>query len=124
MSARTPEEVDRQFGERVNAGDVDGIVALYEKGATLLTQDAGPLIGHQAIREYLGPLMTMKAKIRMGVQKVVQVGDIAAIYNDWHLTATTPDGQKMEMSGKATEIVRRQPDGTWLFVLDDPNMRG
>jgi hypothetical protein len=29
----------------------------------------------------------------------------------------------MQLSGKAIEVCRRQPDGTWLFVIDDPYAR-
>jgi ketosteroid isomerase-like protein len=25
------------------------------------------------------------------------------------------------LSGRAIEVARRQPDGTWLYVVDDPN---
>ena len=124
MPAQTPEEVDRLFGEYVNAGNAEGLVALYERGATLLT-DAGPATGHAAIREWLTGFLTMKPRIEMNVEKVVEGGgDVAAVYNNWKLAATGPDGAAIELSGKATEIVRRQADGTWLFVIDDPNMRG
>jgi ketosteroid isomerase-like protein len=57
--------------------------------------------------------------------KVVQSGDdLAMVYNDWHMSAKRPDGQPVEASGKAIEVVRRQPDGTWRFILDDPYARG
>ena len=36
MTAKTPEDVDRLFEERINAGDLDGVLALYEPGATLV----------------------------------------------------------------------------------------
>jgi uncharacterized protein (TIGR02246 family) len=124
MFARKPEDVDRLFGDRVNAGDVEGMVALYEPGATLVTQDAGILVGQSAIREYLGMMPAMKPTIDMGVARVVPVGDdLAVVHHDWECALTGPDGQAMTISGKATEIVRRQPDGTWRFLLDDPNMR-
>jgi uncharacterized protein (TIGR02246 family) len=124
MIARTPEDVDRLFGERVNACDVEGIVALYEPGATLVTPEAGPLVGHDAIREYLSPLPAMRPQIDMGVARVVQVtDDLAVVHHDFRLTLTGPDGSPMEIAGKATEIVRRQSDGSWRFLLDDPHMR-
>lgn len=123
--ARTPEDVDRLFGERVNAGDLDGLVALYEPNATLATEDAGNVIGHDAIRAYLQTLVGMKTKIDMGTYRVIPAGDgLAVVHHDWNATITTPDGQEMTMTGKATEVVRRQPDGSWLFALDEPNMRG
>jgi uncharacterized protein (TIGR02246 family) len=125
MTATTPEEVDRLFGERVNAGDVEGLVALYEPGATLITQDAGTLIGHASIRDYLRAMTSMKARIDMGTYRVFPAGDdLAVVHHDWQAIVTTVDGQHLEMSGKATEVVRRQSDGRWLFALDDPNLRG
>ena len=125
MTAKTAEDVDRLFGERVNAGDLEGLVALYEPNATLATEDAGNLIGHEAIRGYLQTLVGMKATIDMGTYRVVPASDgLAVVHHDWQATITTPDGQQMTMTGKATEVVRRQTDGSWLFALDDPNMRG
>ena len=41
--------------------------------------------------------------------------DLAVLYNDWTITASG-----LSLSGKAIEVVRRQPDGTWKFVIDDP----
>jgi uncharacterized protein (TIGR02246 family) len=125
MEAKTPEDVDRIFAECVNAGDVDGVVALYEPDATLLMQDGGPSTGTDAIRVAIGQFAAMKPDLRMSIRNVVYGGgDIAVVYNDWELTLVGPDGQTIEDRGKACEIVRRQPDGSWKFVIDDPRMRG
>jgi ketosteroid isomerase-like protein len=48
MAAKTPEDVDRLFEERVNAGDVDGVLALYEPGATLVMPE-GDLTGFRSV---------------------------------------------------------------------------
>ena len=36
------------------------------------------------------------------------------------LSLTGPDGKPATMSGKSVEVVRRQPDGRWLFAIDFP----
>jgi len=41
-----------------------------------------------------------------------------------HSRATASDGTVHEARGKAVEVVRRQPDGRWLFAIDDPFGRG
>jgi ketosteroid isomerase-like protein len=120
MTARSPEDVDRLFGEYVNAGRLDDLVALYEPEGSLV-QPTGTATGHAALREALGALLAAKATIRMHVVKVSRGGgDVALLYNEWSATATGPDGAPVSMSGKAREIVRRQPDGSWRFVIDDP----
>jgi ketosteroid isomerase-like protein len=60
----------------------------------------------------------------MNVTKVLAGGgDIAVLYNDWRMTAAGADGRRERSSGKAIEIVRRQADGSWKFVIDDPHGR-
>ena len=34
--------------------------------------------------------------------------------------ALTPDGKSVTMTGRSAEVVRRQADGTWKFMIDNP----
>jgi ketosteroid isomerase-like protein len=123
-AARTPEDVDRLFGERLNAGDVDGVVALYEPNATLVRQDRTAAMGTAAIREEIAAAVALRPQIKMGVFRVLMGGnDVAVLYNDFHATGTDRDGKHVDLSGHASEVVRRQHDGTWRFVVDDPDAR-
>lgn len=122
---RTPEDCDRLFGERVNAGDVEGVVALYEPNATLVRQDGSPATGTDAIRAELSVLGTMKPHITMNVTNTLTGGgDVAVLYDDWIATGVDASGKPTTLSGRAVEVVRRQADGTWRFVVDAPNGRG
>jgi len=121
MIAHSPADCDRLFAEHVNAGDLDALLALYEPGCSLAQSDGGVAKGHAAIREVMQRLIAMRPVMRTEVTKVVQTGDdLAIVYNDWRLTATRQDGTPLERAGKALEVVRRQPDGTWRFAIDDP----
>ena len=119
MPARTPEDVDRLFGEYVNAGRLDDLVALYEPDGVLV-QPSGTARGHAQLREALGTLIAAKTFISMNVVRVAEAGGVALLYNQWSAKATAPDGSAVEFSGNAREVVRRQPDGRWQFVIDDP----
>jgi len=123
--ATTPADVDRLFGEHVNAADLDALVDLYEADAALAQLDGTAVRGHRAIREALNGLRAAQAKIEMNVVKVVEGGsDVAVLFNDWRMKAVGPDGNPIEMTGKALEVVRRQKNGTWRFVIDLPYARG
>jgi uncharacterized protein (TIGR02246 family) len=125
MPARTPGDCDRLFEEHVNAGDVEGVVTLYEEGGSLVQHDGGVASGHAAIRGVIARLVAMRPRLRNDVVKVVKAGeDLAVLYNDWTMSATGRDGLPRERAGKAIEVVRRQADGTWRFVIDDPYARG
>jgi uncharacterized protein (TIGR02246 family) len=125
MQARNPEDVDRLFAERMNAGDVDSVVALYEPTGVLLRQDRTPATGHAAIREELSTLVAMRPRFQMNVHRVVMSGDVALLFNAWTLTMTPPGApEPVTLTGNAREVVRRQADGSWLFVIDDPDTNG
>lgn len=123
MAAREPEDVDRLFGERVNAGDVDGVVALYEPGAVLLGPAGEPAEGRDAIRAAVTQFVQAGLQLQMEVVKVVRCGDVAVLYNDWSGSRKGAGGAEVRIAGKAIEVVRRQADGSWLFAVDDPNAR-
>lgn len=121
---RTPEDADRLFAERMNAGDVEGLVALYEPAGVLVREDGTPVVGPAALRDELGGILALRPRITMRVTRVVSSGDdLALLYNDWSLTATAPDGSAVALEGRASELVRRQADGTWRYAIDDPYAR-
>jgi uncharacterized protein (TIGR02246 family) len=125
MAAKTPEECDALFERYLNAGDLEALVDLYEPGATLLPNPGESAVGHAAIREALSAFVAVKAHIRLHVGQVTRAGDdLAMLYGDWSGHFTDPDGARVEIAGQSVEVVRRQPDGTWRFVLDDPYGRG
>jgi len=124
-SPTSPEACDRLFVEHFNAGDLDALLSLYEPACSLVRRDGSLARGHAEIREVLGRLIAVSAPMRSDIVKVVPGGhDLAMVYNDWRMSGQRADGQPVEAGGKALEVVRRQPDGTWRFILDDPYARG
>ena len=125
MPARTPEDCDHLLGEYLSSGSVDDILTLYEPDATFVTQDRQRLSGQAAVREVMTAFASARPRLTSNLTMVARQGDdLAVIYNDWTLTAVGPDGKTVEQSGRAIEVVRRQPDGTWRFAFDDPFARG
>ena len=43
-------------------------------------------------------------------------GDLALTHSHWRLDV--PDGEPMEHT--SAEVVRRQPDATWKYTIDNP----
>jgi len=121
MAAKTPDDCDALFERHLNAGDLDSLVDLYEQDAVLVPNPGESAVGREAIRETLGGFVAAKAEIRLRVAQVLRAGDdLAMIYGDWSGHFTDPDGARVAIAGQSVEVVRRQPDGTWRFALDDP----
>jgi len=121
MPARSPEQLHQFFTEAFNAGDIDALMALYESGASIEPEPGKLVEGTDAIREVLSGFLDLKGKISVETKKAIQTGDLELLHGQWSLTGTGPDGSPVNLSGNSTEVVRRQPDGTWFYAIDLPD---
>jgi ketosteroid isomerase-like protein len=107
VPAVEPEDLERLFVERVNAGDVDGLVVLYEPDAVMAFSPGKVATGSQAIRQVFTDFVASGVKLTLGQQQpTFRVDDLA-------LTST-----RLNSGDVTAEIARRQPDGTWRWVID------
>ena len=120
MAARKPEEVDLLLMEAINAGNVEGALGLYEPEGTFVPQPGQAATGLAAIREALGGFLALKPRLTIAVSQVVEAGDLALLSSRWSLQGTAPDGSPVQLAGQGAEVVRRQADGSWKFVIDNP----
>lgn len=107
--ARHPEDLARFFVVRANAGDVGGLVALYAPDAVLVGPAGQIISGAETIRGFYASLLAGKPTFQSGDQRsAVRNGDLA-------LTST-----RLVNGTVTAEVARRQADGTWLWVIDQP----
>jgi ketosteroid isomerase-like protein len=108
--AHHPEDLTRLFVERANAGDAEGIAALYEPDAVMAFPPGQQTVGREAIRALWEQVLSHAPRFELEDPLPTLVsGDIA-------LTSTpAKDG-----TGVRAQVVRRQPDGSWLRLLDQP----
>jgi ketosteroid isomerase-like protein len=48
----------------------------------------------------------------------VPAGDVALLRSHWRLAISGLDGKPMEITGKGVQVARRQPDGSWRYLID------
>jgi uncharacterized protein (TIGR02246 family) len=120
VPATEPEQMHPQFEQAFNAGDIEALMALYEPDAALVPQPGAIAEGEAAIREALRWFLDRGGSISLDTKLVLRVGDLAYLANRWSLTGgTMPDGSPAELGTTTAEVARRQPDGTWLYVIDN-----
>jgi uncharacterized protein (TIGR02246 family) len=120
MPAIQPDDMPAVFEQAFNTGDIDQVLALYEPDAVLVPQPGQVVHGLAAIREALQGFFALKLPIRLERKRVLVMGDIALVASSWTLSGTGPDGSAVDLGGNTTEVIRRQADGTWRYVIDDP----
>lgn len=105
--ARDPQDLERMLVARQWAGDVEGMVGLFEPQAVVDVGGGQLVRGKEAIREFFAEAVASGRKFQIGEQRP------ALICGDLALTSTRlPDGSV------TSEVARRQGDGTWLWVID------
>ncbi|MBO0831470.1 MAG: nuclear transport factor 2 family protein [Actinobacteria bacterium] len=109
--ALEPEDLDRFFVQRASSGDVEGVVALYEPDAVLAFPPGQLTIGTDAIRAVYTTLLADPPAFSGTIRPAIRAGDMA-------LTMTNRPGNA------TAEVARRQPDGTWLWMIDQPSVIG
>ncbi len=120
-SARNPADVYANYLKAFNRGDLEQTLACYEDQACFLSRSGRVACGPEGLREVFRLTFANKPRMKFNVRKVVPAGDdLALVVLEWRSKAVSADGEVRLWSGMATDIVRRQPDGEWKIVLDNP----
>lgn len=107
--------------------DVDRVVSVWSEDAMVLPPGSPPLVGRQAIREYVAKSFQIPGfRISWKTTDVVVAGsgDVAYSTGTNRVAFTGPDGKPVVVNGKAVAVWRKGADGVWKCVVDIWNDSG
>ncbi|MBM3622250.1 MAG: DUF4440 domain-containing protein [Alphaproteobacteria bacterium] len=113
-----PKQTATVFGRLFNAGDAPGLLALYEADALFVTPDGQEVRGLAGIGPVIEGFLALKATMTIELRSCHVHGDLASVSNAWTLTG---GGAPPGFAGKTIEVLRRQADGTWRYIIDLPS---
>ncbi|AOZ02162.1 hypothetical protein BKK81_22940 [Cupriavidus sp. USMAHM13] len=112
----TPAAMNETFARAFNSRRLENLLALYEPDAILKTDGATPAFeGAGQIAGALGQLLVVPGTMRSLNNFCLQHGELALLRADY---AIHDDSGALVLAGSSAEIVRRQPDGSWRYVVD------
>ena len=120
MSNGTPEQVLQSIVDGINAGNLDALMPLYGPEAAFATQPGSLADGLPGVRGALASFISMRGKLDLKVTRVLKASDLALVITVWSFTGTGPDGQPVNLATKSADVLRRQSDGSWRMVIDNP----
>jgi ketosteroid isomerase-like protein len=117
-----PHALNQLWCDAFNAGDLPALMATYEPDAAIVPgPGAEPLRGHAAIEAALTWFLGLGGKLRFTPRHWLEQGDLALASIAFTMDGgADADGQPVDLHGVTSEVLRRQPDGSWKYVVDHP----
>jgi len=120
MPTGMPEQLLKTILDGINTGNLDILMTLYEPEAAFAAQPGVLAHGLSGVRESLAGFIAMKGTLDLEVTRVLQASDLALVAGVWSFSGTGTDGEPVSLAGHNADVLRRQADGTWRFVIDNP----
>jgi ketosteroid isomerase-like protein len=114
MHANDPAELPLVFQRHFNDRDLDGLLSNYYAEDATYAPLPGVVVSGDELRTSIGRLLDLGHDIAVQVRHTLIAGDTALIVLDWQIDA-------LGMHGTATDVARRQPNGTWRCIIDNPH---
>ena len=113
--------VDAGLVAALNTRDVDRWLSFFAPDAKMMPPGALPIEGKEAIRNFIGELLTIPDFFVAHHLQSVEVsrgGDLAWVSYSYELTVKDPSGKPVTEKGKDISIYRKQSDRSWKVVVD------
>ena len=126
MPANKPEDCDLLLFKVIDTGDLEAALDLYEPDAVFVVSPDHVVAGHAAIREVLQGMIAAGATGNLESVTAVPSADgtVAFTRAKGSSSGPGPNGEPVTTHFHSIEVVRKQPDGTWRIVIDDPGGMG
>lgn len=116
----TPKELLNSYVEKFNLSNVSSLMNMYEPDVCFVVQPTQVVTGIENIRQNLQSFIDMNGKLETKVTGVIQTSNLALVNIEWSFNGTGPDGNPINVAGKAVDLLRQQQDGTWRILIDNP----
>ncbi|MDF2681655.1 MAG: hypothetical protein K0R47_2845 [Brevibacillus sp.] len=115
-----PEDMNAAFADAYNTSDIDNLLALYEPNGILVNHNGDPSHGIEQIRKTLEDLLQFQGSMISKNIYCIPFENIALLRAHFILQTKGADGSQIQIQGHTSEIVRKQQDGSWLYIVDHP----
>ncbi len=113
-NGRRPEQISEVLVALLERGDTESLAGLYEAEAVFADFDA-TVSGLDDIVGAHQRFCDADLTLILNESVVFEVDDIALVHWSW----TVRDADSSTRKGISAEVLRRQPDGTWKFIIDN-----
>lgn len=120
---QSPQEVHTQWVAYGKAKDLEGLLSLYEPDGVIWDMDNDLYLTTNEQRgHFLGGWLDIVEDFDLKTVSLTAKGDgdIVLLLSSWWAQMQRADGHRFRVEHGGAEIVRRQADGSWKFIIDNP----
>ncbi|WP_436771206.1 YybH family protein [Yinghuangia sp. YIM S09857] len=107
------------FATAFNSGDPALLARVYEDGAVFVPESGAAVTGPE-LHAANAAFLALGLPVTVRPRHCHVAGELALHIVDWSITGVGPDGEPLHITGTATDVSRRGPDGFWRYVIDNP----
>ncbi|UUZ83920.1 DUF4440 domain-containing protein [Paenibacillus sp. P26] len=115
-----PQNMNAAFAATYNLGGIDRLLALYEPDGILIGPDGRTRQGLPFIRKTLEELLELKGRMNSTNVYCIPFENMALLRAHFVIETSDADGNPLRLEGHTSEVVRKQQDGSWLYIVDHP----
>lgn len=107
--------------EAFHEGDIEAVMASYEPLAAVAFERGTAMSDDASLRQMFDAAFQMQPRFVYAGHEVIVCGDLALHIAPWRMRGTAPGGAEVHQEGLSVAVLRRQSDGRWLLVIDNPH---
>lgn len=108
--------------EAFHQKNIKGVLTSYEKGAAIMFEPGEAISDPELIQQmFEGAFQINPDYSYPKGHEVYIANDIALHIAPWEMKGKSPTGANLSASGLSVAVLRKQANGTWLMVLDNPH---
>ena len=101
-------------------GQLDELLETYRPGAVVAFEAGTASTGRQALAAGFRGFMELGPRFTYSGHDVLVADDLALHIAPWSMTASAPDGSKIEERGLSVSVLVKSPQGRWKLAVDNP----
>jgi ketosteroid isomerase-like protein len=109
-----PELLVEQLDKAFNEGDLEALLAFYEEAAVVVVEPGQTACGAVELRTFFSRILQTGLSARQLKTHILEADGVALFVSRWTLKGDR------ERQFVATSVFRRQQDGRWKVLIDNP----